>query len=253
MSTQPPLHPVIMIPSRLTASRFPNKPLALIHGKPMIWHVVQRALESKVGDVIVAAAEQEILDAIQDTGAKGILTNPHHPSGSDRIAEALAKIDPQGKKYNTVINVQGDLPTLDPKLIQAVLEVFDHLPGSDMATLAVANQHAFEKDNPNIVKVVLGEHHGDFGNALYFSRSPIPYGNDHGYHHIGMYAFRTEALKRMVQAKPTSLEKLEKLEQLRLLELGMKIGVKVVKTIPLGVDVPDDIRLAMDILGAGEV
>jgi 3-deoxy-manno-octulosonate cytidylyltransferase (CMP-KDO synthetase) len=248
MATQSKLHPVIMIPSRLTASRFPNKPLALIHGKPMIWHVVQRALESKVGDVFVAAADQEILDAIQGTGAQGILTDPNHPSGSDRIAEALAKIDSQGTKYNMVVNLQGDLPTLAPELIRDVLEVFDHLPNSDMATLAVPITNPAEKENPNIVKVVLGERQGDFGNALYFSRSAIPHGNAPGYHHIGMYAFRTEALKRMVQAKPSPLEKAEKLEQLRALELGMKIGIKIVKTIPLGVDVPGDIHLAEDIL-----
>jgi 3-deoxy-manno-octulosonate cytidylyltransferase (CMP-KDO synthetase) len=248
MQTQSKLHPVIMIPSRLTAARFPNKPLALIHGKPMIWHVVQRALESKVGDVFVAAADPEILDAIQGTGAKGILTDPNHPSGSDRIAEALAKIDPKGAKYNMVVNLQGDLPTVDPKLIRDVLEVFDHLPNSDMATLAVPITNRAEKDNPHIVKVVLGEHQGDFGNALYFSRSAIPQGNAPSYHHIGMYAFRTETLKRMVQAKPTPLEKGEKLEQLRVLELGMKIGVKVVNTIPLGVDVPGDIEIAERVL-----
>ena len=249
MQTQSKLYPVIMIPSRLTAARFPNKPLALIHGKPMIWHVVQRALESKVGDVFVAAADPEILDAIKDTGAKGILTDPNHPSGSDRIAEALAKIDPQGTKYNMVVNLQGDLPTVDPKLIRDVLEVFEHLPNSDMATLAVPITNTAEKDNPNIVKVVLGEHQGDFGNALYFSRSAIPHGNAPSYHHIGMYAFRPETLKRMIQAKPTTLEKAEKLEQLRALELGMKIGVKIVNTIPLGVDVPGDIVLAEKILG----
>lgn len=248
MQTQSKLHPVIMIPSRLTAARFPNKPLALIHDKPMIWHVVQRALESKVGDVFVAAADQEILDAIKDTEAKGILTNPNHPSGSDRIAEALSKIDPQGTKYNMVVNLQGDLPAVDPKLIRDVLEVFDHLPNSDMATLAVPITNPAEKDNPHIVKVVLGEHQGDFGNALYFSRSAIPHGPDLGYHHIGMYAFRPETLQRMVHAKPTPLEKGEKLEQLRILELGMKIGVKVVNTIPLGVDIPEDIKIAESIL-----
>jgi 3-deoxy-manno-octulosonate cytidylyltransferase (CMP-KDO synthetase) len=178
------------------------------------------------------------------------LTNPNHPSGSDRIAEALAKIDSQGTKYNLVVNLQGDLPTVDPQLIQDMIDVFDHIPSADMTTIAVQIDTAKDKENPNIVKVVLGEQKGNFGKALYFSRSPIPHGPDLGYHHIGMYAFRVPALKQMISAKPTHLEKTEKVEQLRMLELGMTIGVKIVDTIPLGVDVPEDIQLAMDILDA---
>jgi 3-deoxy-manno-octulosonate cytidylyltransferase (CMP-KDO synthetase) len=253
-----PQNPVILIPARLASTRLPNKPLADIHGVPMIVHVWRRAMAAELGPVYVACAEPEILAAVEAAGGQAVLTDPAHPSGSDRIFEALAKIDP-GRRHDAVVNVQGDLPTLDPVLIRRVLQPL-HDPAVDIATLAVEITDEAERHNPNVVKAVAAfapddQADGGIARALYFSRATVP-GNADGrvgphYHHIGLYAYRRAALERFVALKPGQLEQREKLEQLRALENGMRIDVARVDTLPLGVDTPADLARARALLAPG--
>ncbi|MCC7259916.1 MAG: 3-deoxy-manno-octulosonate cytidylyltransferase [Alphaproteobacteria bacterium] len=238
------LHPIILIPARMASTRLPGKPLADIGGLPMIAQVMKRAQEAALGSVVIAAAEKEIADAVEKAGGKAVLTDPDHPSGSDRIWEALQKIDPNGV-YDVVVNVQGDLPTLDPALIKAAVAVLEN-PQVDIATLACEIKDPQERTNPNVVKAVLGQD----SRALYFTRATAPYGDGPLYHHIGLYAYRRTALERFVMLPPGMLEKREKLEQLRALENGMRIDVAVVDTVPLGVDTPEDLEKARAALGA---
>lgn len=238
------LHPIILIPARMASTRLPGKPLADICGMPMIVQVMLRAQEAEQGPVVVAAAEKEIAGAVEKAGGVAALTDPSHPSGSDRIWEALQKIDPNGA-YDVVVNVQGDLPTLDPALIKAAVAVLEN-PEVDIATLVCEIKDPQERTNPNVVKVVKGQG----SRALYFTRATAPHGEGPLYHHIGLYAYRRAALKRFVALPPSMLEKREKLEQLRALEHGMRIDVAVVDTVPLGVDTPEDLEKARAVLGA---
>jgi 3-deoxy-manno-octulosonate cytidylyltransferase (CMP-KDO synthetase) len=244
-----PKNPIILIPARMASERLPGKPLANLHGQPMIVQVWHRAMEADVGPVIVAAAEPEIVDAVEQTGGRAVLTDPAHPSGSDRIFEALEKIDPKSE-YDAVINLQGDLPTLDPALVRTVLEPLSDA-AVDIATLVYEITDDAEWDNPNVVKPAIS-FDGDnmIGRALYFSRARIPAGAGPHYHHIGIYAYRRAALERFVSLSPGVLEKLEKLEQLRALEAGMRIDAALVDTVPLGVDTPADLERARKILEA---
>ncbi|MBS4045339.1 MAG: 3-deoxy-manno-octulosonate cytidylyltransferase [Alphaproteobacteria bacterium] len=225
----------------------PDKPLADIHGLPMIVHCLRRAHEAGFARVAVACGDQAIADAIQAHGGEAVLTDPAHPSGSDRIFEALQKLDPRAE-HDAVINLQGDLPAIDPKVISAVLLPLAD-PAIDIATLTtpIVDQH--EVDDRNVVKAVLSLAPGQtVGRALYFSRRPVPGGEGPLWHHIGIYAYRRAALERFVSLKPSPLEKRESLEQLRALENGMSIAAAVVDTLPLGVDTPADlarIRAAM--------
>jgi len=242
-----PKKPIIVIPARLASERLPNKPLADIHGRPMIVHVWKRAMEADIGPVIVACAEQEIADAITQAGGQAVLTDPNHPSGSDRVFEALERFDP-AHTYDAVVNVQGDLPTLDPAIIQ---QVFAPLGNAevDIATLACEITEEDERTNPNVVKVVTGLAAGQTtGRALYFTRTTAPYGAGPLYHHIGLYAFRRAALTSFVQQPASILEKREKLEQLRALEHNMRIDVALVETVPLGVDTAPDLERAKTVL-----
>jgi 3-deoxy-manno-octulosonate cytidylyltransferase (CMP-KDO synthetase) len=242
-----PRNPIVLIPSRLASTRLPDKPLADIHGLPMIVHCLRRAQEAGFARVAVACGDAAIADAVTAAGGEAVLTDPAHPSGSDRIFEALQKLDPKAE-HDAVINLQGDLPAIDPKVISAVL-----LPladaAIDLATLAtpIVDQH--EIDDRNVVKAVLSLAPGQtVGRALYFSRRPVPGGEGPLWHHIGIYAYRRAALERFVSLKPSPLEKRESLEQLRALENGMSIAAAVVDTLPLGVDTPADlarIRAAM--------
>lgn len=236
----------LMIPARLASTRLPNKPLADIAGKPMIVHVYERAVRSGLGDVFVACAEQEIADVVIASGGRAILTDPNHPSGTDRIYEALTHAD---TRYDNVINIQGDLPTLDPQLIHDCYHALTE-QNADISTLVTPITDIREIDNPNVVKAAIAFSDADekSGRALYFSRSTIPYGEGLHYHHIGMYGYRFEALERFVSLPPSPLEKREKLEQLRALESGMHIAVAVVDTFPLGVDTADDLEKAHNIL-----
>jgi 3-deoxy-manno-octulosonate cytidylyltransferase (CMP-KDO synthetase) len=249
VSAASPPSTIVLIPARLASSRLPAKPLAEIGGLPMIVQVWKRAIEADVGPVVVAAGDQAIADAVRDHGGDAVLTDPNLPSGSDRITEALASLDPE-RRHQRVVNLQGDLPTLDPALVRAALRPLDAL-GVDIGTLAVATTDAVERDDPNVVKAVIAfdPERPDLGRALYFTRATAPSGPGPVYHHIGIYAYRRAALERFATLAPTPLERRERLEQLRALERGMTIGVARVDTVPLGVDTPDQLAEARRILG----
>jgi len=239
--------PLILIPARMASTRLPGKPLADIHGLPMIVHVWRRAMEARAGRVVVAAAEPEIAEAVTRAGGESVLTRPDHPSGSDRIFEAMTNLDP-GRQHDVIVNVQGDLPTLDPKLIVAALAPLAER-AVDIATLATPIRVDAERTNPNVTKAIIALAPGhDTGRALYFTRATAPWGEGPLHHHIGMYAYRRAALERFVALPPSPLELREKLEQLRALEAGMRIDVRIVDTVPLGVDTPEDLARARAML-----
>tara|TARA_B100000123_G_scaffold151423_1_gene111884 strand:- start:1055 stop:1858 length:804 start_codon:yes stop_codon:yes gene_type:complete len=246
MST--PRNPVVVIPARMASTRLPNKPLADICGEPMIVQVWRRANEAAIGPVLVACAEQEIADAVEAAGGIAVLTDPDLPSGSDRVHQALQTFDPDGK-YDAVVNVQGDLPTIDAADIRAVFEPLND-PAVDIATLAAEITRIEERTNPNVVKAVAAFGKGRVARALYFTRATAPYGDGPLYHHIGLYTYRRAALDRFVALPPGELESREKLEQLRALENGMVIAVALVDGVPLGVDTPEDLERARQVLGA---
>jgi 3-deoxy-manno-octulosonate cytidylyltransferase (CMP-KDO synthetase) len=236
-------HPIVLIPARLAATRLPNKPLADIHGVPMIVHVWRRAREADIGPVVVAAAEPAIVDAVAAAGGDAVLTDPAHPSGSDRIHEALHRLDPEAR-HDVVVNVQGDLPTLAPESVRAALEPLVE-PAVDIATLVAEIRTDYEREAPHVVKAVVGFAAGSrIARALYFSRTQVPTGDGPLYHHIGLYAYRRAALERFVRLPQGILERREKLEQLRALEAGMRIDVRLVDTVPLGVDTSADLEEA---------
>ncbi len=242
------MNALIIIPARLKATRLPNKPLADIGGVPMIVQVMRRAMESKVGEVIVACDGIEIAQAVSAAGGVAIITDPDHPSGSDRIWEALNIHETDTKSYDTIINLQGDVPTLEPRLLQELLKPLED-PQVAIATLVAPIMRAEEHDNPSVVKAVLAvKPKTKIGRALYFTRAAAPYGEGARYHHIGVYAYRRAALARFVGLAPSPLELREKLEQLRALEAGMRIDAVVVDTVPLGVDTPEDLERAREIL-----
>lgn len=238
----------ILIPARLASTRLPNKPLADIAGRPMIVHVADRAAAAGVGPVVVAAAEAETVAAVEAAGYRAILTDPDLPSGSDRIWAALETLDPDGR-IDAIVNVQGDLPTLDPALVAVAADLVRQ-PGVDIATLVTPIREAWEREAPQVVKAAVDLAPGaKNGRALYFSRQAIPSGEGPLYHHIGLYAYRRAALAAFVAAPPSPLEMREKLEQLRALSLGLRIEAAVVDTAPLGVDTPDDLARARALLG----
>jgi 3-deoxy-manno-octulosonate cytidylyltransferase (CMP-KDO synthetase) len=244
---------VVLIPARLRSTRLPDKPLLEIGGVPMIVHVWRRACEAAVGPVVVACAEPAIAKAVEAYGGESVLTDPDLPSGTDRIFQALGRIDPE-RRFARVINLQGDLPTLDPATIQSVLQPLDHL-GTEMGTLAVATEDPLEKADSNVVKAVIAfdPARPRLGRALYFTRATAPSGDGPVYHHIGIYAFGRDALERFATLPPSPLERRERLEQLRALEAGLSIGVALVDTNPLGVDTPDDLERARKELAARAV
>ncbi len=236
------MNAIVVIPARMQASRLPGKPLADIHGRPMIAHVIDRARKAEIGPVMVAAADPEIVAAARAAGAEAVLTDPALPSGSDRIMAALRTVDPAGA-YDVVVNVQGDLPTIRPSAIRAALAPLAN-PSVDIATLVAAIERDEERVNPNVVKAILASN----GRALYFTRATAPTGPGPLWHHIGLYAYRRAALERFVALPPSPLEQREKLEQLRALEDGMIIWAAIVDDVPLGVDAPDDLERARDLL-----
>jgi 3-deoxy-manno-octulosonate cytidylyltransferase (CMP-KDO synthetase) len=246
----PPRNPIVVIPARLAATRFPDKPLADLLGEPMIVHVWRRAVEADVGPVVVACGDAAIADAIREAGGEAVMTDPDLASGSDRVHQAVERFDSEGQ-HDAVINVQGDLPTVDPEIITAALDALNE-PGVDISTLAAVISDARERTDPNVVKAVLALTDGaTTGRALYFSRATVPAGDGPLYHHIGLYAFRRAALSRFVSLPESPLEQRERLEQLRALEAGMRIDVALVDTVPLGVDTPDDLTRARSILLEG--
>lgn len=237
---------LILIPARMASTRLPGKPLADICGLPMIVQVALRAKDAKAGRIVVAVDHQDVFDAVVAAGFEAVMTRVDHQSGSDRIHEALLKSDPQGKA-EIVINVQGDLPTIEPETIRAALRPLEN-PDVDIATLTVEIEDEEEKTNPNVVKVVGSPLSDTRLKALYFTRATAPHGKGPLYHHIGLYAYRRAALEKFVSLPPSMLEKRESLEQLRALEAGMRIDVEIVKSIPLGVDTPADLEKARRIL-----
>jgi 3-deoxy-manno-octulosonate cytidylyltransferase (CMP-KDO synthetase) len=238
-----PQKPVIIIPSRMNSKRLPGKPLADIHGLPMIAHVMRRALESGIGLVVVACDGKEIAEAVERTGGKAVVTDPDHPSGSDRIWEALTSL-PDHETYDAVINVQGDEPTLDPQIIRAAWNLLSD-PAVDIATVAAPIRDEAKKQMRQVVKPVIDLAPGTtHGRALYFSRNPVPAGEGSMYHHVGLYAYRRDALARFVASPPSPLEKRESLEQLRALSLGLRVEVAIIDTVPMGVDTPEDLEQA---------
>jgi 3-deoxy-manno-octulosonate cytidylyltransferase (CMP-KDO synthetase) len=237
---------LILIPARLASTRLPGKPMADISGRPMIVHVAERARESGLGRVVVATDTEAVREAVQAHGFEAVMTRTDHESGSDRIFEALSALDPGGK-VETVINVQGDLPTIDPETIRAALRPLEDR-AVDIATLCVEIHRDEEKTNSNVVKVVGSPLSDSRLRALYFTRATAPWGEGPLYHHIGLYAYRRAALERFVSLPPSPLEKRERLEQLRALEAGMRIDAEIVQSVPLGVDTAEDLARAREIL-----
>jgi 3-deoxy-manno-octulosonate cytidylyltransferase (CMP-KDO synthetase) len=237
---------LILIPARMAATRLPGKPLADIAGEPMIAHVIRRAHEARLGPVVVATDDEVIFAAVDKAGARALMTRTDHASGSDRIFEALELADP-GKKARIVVNMQGDLPTLAPGDLTTAVRLLED-PAVDIGTVAAEIRDPAEEANPNVVKVVGSPMSARRLRALYFTRATAPYGEGPLYHHIGLYAYRREALARFVGLPPSPLEKREKLEQLRALEAGMRIDVAIVSSVPLGVDTPEDLETARRML-----
>ncbi len=265
---------LIIIPARMKATRLPNKPLAMIGDAPMIVQVWRRAMESGLGDVVVACDGEEIAAAVRAAGGVAVITDPDHPSGSDRIWEAVRMLEgglthpsafglppavsgsasPAGE-YDIILNLQGDVPTLDPQNLKDVLKPLEN-PAVDIATLAAKITREEEHTNPSVVKAVLSFYDcageatggkapsGTSARALYFTRATAPANDGPRYHHIGVYAYRRAALEKFVSLPPSPLELREKLEQLRALEAGMRIDAVVVDTVPLGVDTPEDLERA---------
>jgi 3-deoxy-manno-octulosonate cytidylyltransferase (CMP-KDO synthetase) len=239
---------IVLVPARLKATRLPNKPLADIHGQPMIVHVWRRAVEAGAGRVVVATDTDAIADAIRAAGGEAVMTREDHASGSDRIYEALCKIDPK-RQADFVVNLQGDLPTLEPHLVRDCLAPLTD-PKVDIATLAAEIRVEHERTAPSVVKVVGTPvmRRSNTLRALYFTRAKAPYGDGPLYHHIGIYAYRRAVLEAFVKLPPSPLEIREKLEQLRALEAGMRIDVRIVDTVPLGVDTPEDLDRARQMI-----
>lgn len=245
------MNPLVLIPSRMASTRLPGKPLADINGLPMIVHVYNRAIEADIGRVVVAADDQAILEAVINAGGEAVMTRADHTNGSDRIFEAMETIDPKAC-HDVIINVQGDLPTIDKASISAVCDLLveDHV---DISTIAVEIVDEEEKTNPNVVKIVGSFRSDDRLRALYFTRATAPFGDGPLYHHVGLYGYKREALARYVSLSPSVLEKRESLEQLRALEAEMTIEVALVDTIPLGVDTPADLEKARALLASQPV
>ncbi len=230
---------LVLIPARMAATRLPGKPLLDIAGMPMIVHVLRRAEAAQIGRVAVATDTPEIAAAVTSGGFEAVMTRSDHPSGSDRIYEAVGKLDPRAEA-EIVVNLQGDFPTILPDNIRSVLGPLAD-PAVDIATLAAEIHTEEESTNPNVVKVVGSPVSAGRLRALYFTRATAPWGDGPRYHHVGLYAYRRAALERFVALAPSPLERQEKLEQLRALEAGLRIDVTIVDTVPRGVDTPEDL------------
>jgi 3-deoxy-manno-octulosonate cytidylyltransferase (CMP-KDO synthetase) len=237
---------LVLIPARMAATRLPGKPLLDIAGLPMIVHVLRRAEAANIGRVAVATDTPEIAAAVKSHGGEAVMTSADHPSGSDRIYEALGKLDPSGQT-EIVINLQGDFPTIRPENIRDVLGPLSD-PAVDIATLAAEIHTDEETTNPNVVKMIGSRLSERRLRALYFTRATAPWGDGPRYHHVGLYAYRRAMLERFVRLPPSALERQEKLEQLRAIEAGMRIDVTIVETVPRGVDTPEDLETTRRIL-----
>lgn len=237
------MNPLILIPARMAAARLPGKPLADIGGVPMIVRVLRQALKADIGPVAVAAGDAEIVETVQQAGGIAVLTDPDLPSGSDRIQAALAELDP-GFEHDVVINLQGDMPFVDPAVLSDCARILKEFDDADIATVVAPEASIADRANPDVVKAVLAmEDDGQSGRALYFTRSTL-YGDGPVWRHIGIYGYRREALVVFNDAAPSALEKREKLEQLRALELGLTIRAAVATSAPISVDNPSDLEAA---------
>lgn len=237
---------LVLIPARMAATRLPGKPLLDIAGLPMIVHVLRRAEAANIGRVAIATDTPEIAAAVTSHGGEAVMTSADHPSGSDRIHEALGKLDPSGQA-EIVINLQGDFPTIRPDNIREVLAPLAD-PAVDIATLAAEIHTSEESGNPNVVKMIGSRLSDRRLRALYFTRATAPWGDGPRYHHVGLYAYRRAALQHFVTLPPSALERQEKLEQLRAIEAGMRIDATIVDTVPRGVDTPEDLETTRQIL-----
>jgi 3-deoxy-manno-octulosonate cytidylyltransferase (CMP-KDO synthetase) len=242
------VNPLVLIPARMQATRLPGKPLALIAGEPMIVQVWRRAVEAGIGAVAVATDAPEVAEAVTRAGGHAVLTRADHPSGSDRIAEAAGLIDPHGR-HDVVVNVQGDFPTIAPASIAAVTGPLAD-PAVDIATLAFAITLEEERTHPDIVKAIGTEIGPNRLRALYFTRATAPWGEGPLFHHVGLYAYRRQALARFIALPPSPLERRERLEQLRALEAGMRIDIALIEDQPFGVDNPHGLARARRLLEA---
>src|SRR5262245_40564364 len=243
---------LIVIPARMQATRLPGKPLVDICGEPLIVHVWRCAMAAEIGRVVVATDAEAIMATLRKVGAEAVMTRPDHASGSDRVFEAVNKVDPDGD-FEIILNLQGDMPKLQPSLARECLAPL-HAKGPDIATLAAEIDDAADRTNPNIVKVI-GTPTGVPRRlrALYFTRATAPYGQGPLYHHLGIYAYRRSALERFVSLRPSTLEKREQLEQLRALEDGMRIDVTLVDTMPVEVNTPADLERARRLIASQSV
>jgi 3-deoxy-manno-octulosonate cytidylyltransferase (CMP-KDO synthetase) len=243
------VNPIVVIPARMAATRLPGKPLADIGGRPMILRVLDQALAADVGPVAVAAGDPEIVETVRQAGGQAVLTDPALPSGSDRILAALAEIDPQGRR-DVVINLQGDMPFVAPEVLKACAALLEEQPSCDVATVVAPESGPADRTNPDVVKAVLALADGAAaGRALYFTRSQL-YGEGPVWRHIGIYGYRRPALERFNAAPPSPLERREKLEQLRALELGLSIWAALADRAPISVDTPADLEAARAAAGA---
>ena len=230
---------LIIIPARLESTRLPNKQLADIKGLPMVIHILNKGLESSCGDVIVATSNIEIYDVVRSYGENAIMTNPDHPSGSDRIFEALNIFDPD-KKYKNIVNLQGDLPTIDPYLIKLTFQLIENNQNADISTLGGSINDEDELANPNVVKAYVEK----VDQTLYakdFVRSPKGYNKEKLFHHLGVYGYKRRSLEKFIKTKQSKREQDLKLEQLRALDNGMSIVIDLINKIPIGVDTEDDL------------
>ncbi len=242
-----------IIPVRLASTRLPNKPLADICGKTMIQRVYEQALAANLGEVVIACDGEEIAEEVKNFGGKFIITDPDLPSGTDRIYAAYKKF--HGENFDVIVNLQGDLPNIDPKVIREAAKAAIENKDCDIATVASKIKNDEEIHNPNVVKIAIAFKDEDFGKALYFSRCAIPFSKDGAgnyYHHIGIYAYKSAALEKFVNMSPSILERRESLEQLRALENDLKIFVKVVDAHPLSVDTKEDLEVVTKLIATNE-
>ncbi|HEV7417925.1 3-deoxy-manno-octulosonate cytidylyltransferase [Tianweitania sediminis] len=237
---------LVLIPARLASTRLPGKPLSDIAGKPMVVRVAEQAAAANLGRVVVAVDAQQTFDVVSAHGFEAVMTDVGHESGSDRIYQALNIVDPNGRT-ETVVNVQGDLPTVEPRIIRAAVDLLRD-PAVDIGTLGVVITREEERRNENVVKIVGSPLEEERLRALYFTRATAPWGDGPLYHHVGLYAYRRAALERFVSLQPSTLERRERLEQLRALEAGMRIDAAIVDAVPLGVDTAEDLERARHLL-----
>ena len=237
------MNPIVVIPARMAATRLPGKPLADIGGRAMILRVLDQALAAGIGPVAVAAGDAEIVEAVRNAGGTAVLTDPALPSGSDRILAALGELDP-GRRHDAVINLQGDMPFVAPAVLSACAGLLERQPSCDIATVVAAESSPADRTNPDVVKAILALGEGEgAGRALYFTRSTL-HGDGPVWRHIGIYGYRRAALERFNATPPSPLERREKLEQLRALELGLSIWAAVADKAPISVDTAADLEAA---------